>query len=642
MRRNPIGDQLNDAIETVFCDLHNEKQVEDLAGATGLSAGQIFEKLFVVDHRRQKGERAVGEVPPSGLGEAYEDEYLVDLSPIDREFADLLRGQSNGDQTAVLVGSVGSGKTSFLHRFARYVAPENPSLDKFAFLHLNFTDHETKGRYNRAATRAAAFDSVVNWVLQDYYNRYVGGLPDLAELFAQRYIDEGIQRRIDRVTKRKQEVEKNNYYLQWAADLGIFNCERIRYLAKRTGKRVVICVDNVDMWPLDDQIELLSIALEQATWYGAGVLLVVRPEPLAEVRPRLPLLQQNIPLQMRLAPQRVDLVVRRRLRLLENVLGGAAPGPYGVESPRLEARWRFRDADQLVTLLGRVAQALTTGETYEFLRALTNHNIRLMFYFVRRYICSPNTDMWRFLQGAVLPTEGAITSSLWEHGSLHAAITVAALGDGPFCHPSETMLCNVFCNESRIAPYDALVRVRVLDFVCQRESTSRQSMIHGLASAGYDVVEVENATSALVRDYLLESKSAASDGHQVLLVTAAGKYYNDTLLYRLAYVQHMRDASFLPGAELPIGNRTNLEDRLWNTAKFVQFLDTEEQGEWERGNRADSEAYAIYCGDGLTAPRIAGGLLTEVLKIGVREDRKGRETIKILRQVAERESGSGS
>jgi hypothetical protein len=165
MASNEIGQRLGDRLHLVFCDLHSKSQLERLAAVTGCEVSELMDALFVTERYRPSSpgqdwpmSRFYEELSDVSGAQSFDLDTFswqkvpqmlpadAQLSPDDRDFANTLLSSDNL-RPVILVGRVGSGKTTFLSRFAKYVAPVVPELAGNVFLHIDFARSDVHGPY---------------------------------------------------------------------------------------------------------------------------------------------------------------------------------------------------------------------------------------------------------------------------------------------------------------------------------------------------------------------------------------------------------------------------------------------------------------------------------------------------------------
>jgi hypothetical protein len=647
---NPIALRLREVLPRVFCDLHDARQIDQLHESSGLDGRQLLNALFVTE-RYEPSDWPLSDFPINstypefqpGAGVLHLDaaatEWEVTVPPpevlaaglnaTDTWLATLILS-GNHQRLIALVGRVGCGKTSLLSRFLDQVKPQIRELDNYVFLRLDFSEQDVAKAWFDRTRGTSPFDAALNVALSGHFASLPEPQPGLDEIFAHAYVLHGKKFEYGRYSATKQDAKATKWYVTCQHNPSTWNDARMHYLQDNLKKNVLIVVDNVDTWELAEQIALAKHLFKRGVLYGATLFLVLRHNAYVEFQKTMPTSQSRVHF-LYLTPPLLDQVATRRLQLL------AAVDPEGVwlrdrhlvgtdDAP-------FADVAEFVDFLTKSSQSITTGPAGDFVKNFCNHNVRRMLDFVALVVSSHQTPLSRFL-----PSAGPSPSS---HVPLHRVIAVAALRDGPFYRPDVSEMCNLFCNGSASAHCDSLVRFRVLGYVAQADVTPQATLWKLLSAVGYETEQVRAAIAGLATAGLIETRQRLADPEALLFPTAAGRYYIDTLARNISYYQFMRDGAYLPGNLSPTGNHDKREIRLLGAARFVEFLDSEEQEEERRGVQREPTAYRSVCGNGLSIASIASNdLLAQLRTIPVEggpdADVTRGESIRIITDVAER------
>lgn len=222
----------------------------------------------------------------------------------------------------------------------------------------------------------------------------------------------------------------------------------------------------------------------------------------------------------------------------------------------------------------QIFDRLMSSEAGELLTKLAGSNCRVALHLIRRYI------------------ESDQLKSLNNVGKLQFMIASLMLTDTSETDPGAAIL-NVFDNEERNEPGNALIRYRVLEYISQhgRVILSDRAFIDYFARLGYSAERIRHVLSKMMMvsmiyseegytpQRLLEAEDVATGA---LFLTETGESYNKVLLKQMwYYVVAKRGLQ----QRMPHHRLSFDSDRNWyfvTHTQFVEYLKEEEEAERNR------------------------------------------------------------
>lgn len=215
---------------------------------------------------------------------------------------------SNKGYIQLIIGGVGSGKTTFIKRFFNYLL--EPSLkEKLAICRLNFNH---------------AQGDIQRWVcdrLIDDVRKYYGSVVDLSEeagllaVFSKEIKDnKGAYDLLRKSNRPAYEARLANDLLNWMADRPIFVRGLARLLAERR-RGLMVIFDNVDRRNRDEQLSIFQVTQWFMALTQAFCIVTLRDETYEVYKDEKPLDTYAKSGNFYIRPPRFVDMIRRRLDL---------------------------------------------------------------------------------------------------------------------------------------------------------------------------------------------------------------------------------------------------------------------------------------------------------------------------------------
>ncbi|OQB83353.1 MAG: hypothetical protein BWX88_03369 [Planctomycetes bacterium ADurb.Bin126] len=564
--RNPINIALRPYVDQFFGDIASQDDITILEKCYVRSTPiQIIDKdlkLIVQDtvpsFAQQANQVRVTSASPGGnLGE--------DLRSVATS-APTQRGH-----VVVLMGGIGSGKSTFLKRFFKIVAPElvAPASQSF-LLHLDFLGAPEN------------LDQLDQYVWDEISRLLRARLPSLVTrsvLEAMFATELQILREVYGHDPARLARQVDDNLFQYAANSHVFSEHAIEY-SKELGHFPIIVFDNVDQLSTASQISIFTIAQRCAQMYGTLSLLVLREESFCAAQMQRHLTAYTIRPYHLSSPDFLDLI-RKRIDLAADAVAGSQRQNVlqeeGFQAQRVIDFFRLlKDSvfDRNRNIV-RLVQAVSFG------------NARLALDLLNCFILSGATNTSKILE---MFKAGGYTVPF------HEFAKSVILGDYRYYKESRSFILNVFhVTGARNASHFTTLRIlqylsreHVAD-VRQQGFTDLHILVQSLSDMfdnEDDVIQVLMRLIALNRQ-LVELDTRRSDtlaGASTVRITSAGAYYLHYFVRSFAYLDLMWHDTAISSSSISdqlsrLIPNVYMTERFARTELFLEYLNGEEEEE---------------------------------------------------------------
>jgi hypothetical protein len=446
---------------------------------------------------------------------------------------DFKQAAQTGPAVFLLVGGVGAGKTSFLHRFFRFIL-DDQAREKTIWLYVDFTRVPSE-EYD-AETFATAE------LLRELRDKYAESmkLEDFETL--QRVYESQIARmrrgpwaplyRHDRIEYEKkigqfleEQVRDEDKHLQ----------ALIGYL-RRSGYAVCLALDNADQLTSEYQRQAILVSFQKARVYQAVVLMSLREETYWRHRSLEPLDAYQSPVYY-INPPTLQELLSKRLQMLRR--------EHGDEPVDLASSTGVRVSGiKLSEFMGIIVDSFLSDDRANLttLEALAARNMRRALDMFGTFLSSGHTNTDEYIRTYMRKGSYVVPN--------HALIRSLALGDRRYYDSQRSYIANLYSVVDD-GFYSHFNKLRVLRYLHERihlESPVGQGFVR-IAQMAWHLAPVcasedrlLTIIDPLLHNLLLEADTGArvsgSDAAYVRL-TVAGAYYLTSLHYRFAYLDQV-------------------------------------------------------------------------------------------------------
>ncbi|MCF6514116.1 MULTISPECIES: hypothetical protein [unclassified Blastococcus] len=497
----------------------------------------------------------------------------IDAMPVERkkglspELTQDMLAAATSRRPIILLGDVGSGKSTFIQRLVHVEAPE--LFDQAISLYIDFGSSSTLGaldahvvdnsidqlndRYGIDIEQASFVEAVYRRELKRFESGVVGALKDTDPT--------GYLR--ERVGLLQRLVEARPTHLR----------KSLEHITATWHRQVVVFLDNIDQRSADDQNQVFLIANELASTWPATVFVTLRPETFYQSS-RDGAVSGYHPRVFTISPPRADVMLQRRVKFALNQLeetGRLGSYPVGVTV----------DSDSLRTFLDILSDNFRNNRPLlALIENLAGGNMRLALGFVTDFIGSGHIDTRKMIE--IQKAYGRYTVAV------HEFLRSLMFGDGNYYDPASSAIPNLL----RIHSADGrehfllpllLAQVQSLGEKVARDGYVAADAIHRFAhDLGFEESQIAAALDRAARSRLVQATPRTSGPRTTLQyrITTVGAYSLRTLLGYFTYYDAIVVDTPILDAEVrrTIVDAFTLPERLERVSRFQAYLDRQWRG----------------------------------------------------------------
>jgi energy-coupling factor transporter ATP-binding protein EcfA2 len=494
---------------------------------------------------------------------------------IGSDIRDVAHAPKRKGSVVLLIGGIGSGKTTFLKRFFRVVAPELTVADGPAFrLHLEFLG---------APDRVEELDAFLWSAASDALRTQEPGLIErrmLERVFASKLT---LINKIFATEKAQLDAKVNEELFRLSVDPQAFTLAVLKYCSAY-GKLPIVLFDNVDQLAVPIQTHIFTTAEHFANHLGCLSVLVIREESYSTAQMQKQLTAYTIRAYHLSSPS-FRQMIRLRIDFATHHAACTNEQPELTVS-NVPLQYRSEEILEFFDLLRRSV----FGRNHNIMRlieAISFGNMRFALLLFNNFITSGATNMPKILEKF---KNGGYTVPF------HEFAKSVILGDYRFYRESRSLIANLFrSTAARNASH--LTSLRILSYLAtsSRKHGSGDGFIdlQELITAFVDVFDNEDDCIKTVgrlialNRQLAELDTRRTDtlvGAYAIGITTAGKYYLNYMVNAFSYLD-------LVWHDTPIGDRavaekltrlihsTDMDERFARVDLFLTYLETEEEKE---------------------------------------------------------------
>lgn len=477
-------------------------------------------------------------------------------------------------EVILLLGRVGSGKTTFVNHFLRIDLKD--MFEHHFLLTLDFRLLE-KGQdirkffYDTLRTilpRNELYTSLSSKHLRKIYGAEIKELSD------------GPLAGLERTNRRRFEERLADFLMERYADSENYFTRTLRYLADRLGVRCVVVFDNVDQLDAAIQQEVFAFAHSFAGNTHAFALLTMWEETYLRSK-RGGALATYQTMAFVIPPTSVVDIIERRLEYLLTNLKNGGPGRLLLSDVS-----HLADVMEFAHLL-RQSVLHNKKRTRFFLESIAMGNLRRAMEVFSEFVISGHTDADKML--SVLHTDPPYDIPL------HEFIKSIGLGDQRHYQSNLSAILNLYSisDESRPSHFTKLRLLEYLFFHRTRSSFAfgigfipTEAIKGEFAKIGTSEVDIVESLKmlgsyALVENDVYDFKTVSA----AYRITPAGRYYLRFLAGRFSYMDlvlqdtPISDSTTFHTIKKFIAN-IDMDERFARVTAFVQYLNSEEDREY--------------------------------------------------------------
>lgn len=587
LTRNRLHGQLWPIIERIFGDIAEQDEIE------------ILQRCYVHTNTLKIVDENLKMVITDSVPHFAAVEGAVDTFPGGPHdagrFGSAIRGAARDPAGSVflLLGGVGSGKSTFLKRFFRFVGTDFMERAGCWF-YISFLSPPSV-----ESLEEFVYKSILSDIRDRYSHLALETKESLEEAFAEEI-------KVLKQTVFSPEEQQGDayyrrlatYFERWMSDTPSYVGALIR-MVRRRGKAVVICVDNVDQ--LSPQYQnsiflfaqrlarelnsLTIVALREETFYSASIQRTFTAYTSRKFHISSPSFRHLIGNRLTYAREVLSRPDQKGRRLI--LRGGAS-----------------LNSDDIAKFLEIIEKSIFSRNRNiaRFIEATSSGNMREALDMFASFMYSGSTDVDKMLN--IYANTGSY------HVAFHEFAKSVILGDRRFYRESASKVMNVFdCGAERNSSHFTALRLLTLLLGHHGENTPEgrgfvpiATILHLFVNTFDDEEDFFRTADRLLRRSLVEVDTRATDTirHSTYIrITAAGWYYLEFLSKSFSYLDlvlqdtpindeytHKRLVELVKAVDVIVDSeqtkKEKLELRFERVRVFLDYLQREEQAERER------------------------------------------------------------
>lgn len=522
IEHNPNSDKLQPLLESYFGELiDNPELLAECYCETGKQAQYSREIQSLLRDRFPKLGAPVDEVIVSRKS----------AGPFQEAISASLTGENSG-RLILLLGGVGVGKTTFLHRFFHHILDERVK-SRSVWLYVDFL--RLSGQDEEIA------DFIASESLRSLENRYESLRISEWEQLQQIYEPElsknrrGIWKPLYESDKTEYDRRVSDYLVRQVENSRSHFLKTLAMIAKRLRLSPVVILDNSDQLDAETQKKAFLEAVSLSKSVKCTVIVALREETYLATKDALPF-DTHRPLRYHITAPDLPSVFRSRLNALRKRRKDAA-----IE---LEARQgaRFTQVSSIEFFDNVVNSIQNNKKCLLLLDCLSARDIRQALEMFQSFLTSGHTN-----------TDDFIAASLTSSGysvPFHVMIRSLALKDRKFYSADETYVYNIFSYSQGVS-YSHTIKLGVLRRLLQASNQASpagkgfvplDTLFADFSTRIIDESHLRSLLHSLARYRLVQGDQhgwSISKRDRYVKATAAAAFYMQSLVAQFDYLDQV-------------------------------------------------------------------------------------------------------
>jgi hypothetical protein len=589
LARNRLHAQLAPVIDTFFMDIADKEQVE------------ILESCYVhsrsADNARRDFDNVINDLIPLFLKHQGAEDLLtgkMDSGQIEKEISEAIGAKSG--HLFLLLGGIGSGKTTFIKRYLRITGT--------SILHKNalpFYIDLLGPPPDSSALEKFVYEKIVNELRAKYSDIIKESRKTLKRIYAHELslLHESTLKS-ERLSTDEYERRISPYLDKWKLDTPDYVARILKECVRR-GKAIIFLIDNVDQLNPDYQNKIFLLAQKLTRDVGSITILALREESYYATSTQKTLTAY--------ASKKFHIISPRFRKLIQNRLDYAISVLRREEEQmRLILKSGFiMDKDAIIDFLDIIKSSIFGGSRSiaKFIESICYGNMRLALDMFNTFLVSGATDADKILR----------IYTRYEHYTvpLHEFIKSVILRDRRYYkETNDNPIMNIFdCGlERNSSHFTGLRLIKLISSYSENYSPIGRGfidltqVIYEFEACFDNIDDVVRTINRMLWWKLLEvnTKSPESiEGASHVKCTPAGIYYAVCLSREFSYLdlvlqdtplndknvslelaELMKKVDNLSGSEEEKYQRTLI--RFERVDRFLQYLDREEKTELSKSS----------------------------------------------------------
>jgi len=561
LQRNRLHIQLHPLIQKIFEDIANQDPVEILQSCYVHAASlRIVAKdlnAVIVDAMprflKQQGTESLTQGP-------------YDAGLFGTAVAQALT--SSGGQLYLILGGIGSGKTTFMKRYQRTVG--KAVLDsRGIWFHLDFLEAPV----DPSGLEKLAWQGILDQLRNRYHDMNLETRHSIKKAFADKIEVVSQTIRAYMLPAGGLDKEISPYLQKWQDDVADYVPRLLRILKNDKHLSPVVFIDNVDQLSPSYQSQVFLLAERITRTVGSISVLALREESYytASIQKTLTAFTSR---KFHIASPHFRKLIDNRIKFALRILvDGKGPVEYVFPSGVSVDRKAIADLLRII----EVSIFQQNRNIARFIEALCFGNMRQALDMFTMFMTSGATDVDKMLN--IYRKSGAY------YVAFHEFVKSIMLGERRYYKDQASAIINVFdCGSERNSSHFTSLRI-IRALLVRRGEWNREGQgfvdIAQLLSMSEDVFDnredVLRSLNRLVARQLIEANTKSTEtisGASHVRVTSAGWYYSSFLVKAFSYVD-------LVLQDTPLDD-TQLAHKLRNYVEQVDNLSDREEQKLER------------------------------------------------------------
>ena len=544
----------------------------------------IAREGYISSKRRERYTKPIDQIIRAAQPVSSSDSKLIEDTDNPREIIDKFRGRSPLENKILLiVGSVGSGKTTFIDHLKEVALPSD-IIDSTLWLRFNMNESPV--------STGEVYDWLRQKIIQQCKLAYPNIDFDLLDTLKKLYSVE-----INRFNKGEGQLLSGDEYNRELFNI-IRECKSrthetalayTRYCGTERGKLVVIVLDNCDKRTLPEQLLMFQAAQWLQNEFRSLIILPLREETYDNYRDRPPLDTALKDMVFRIEPPLFNYVLHSRVQLVlkemtrsssSNTLSYSLPNGFNVEYSKDERSYYLTSIVNSIFVHDAQIRRMIVG--------LSGRNIRRALEIFLEFCTSGHITEGEFLK--IRQSEGRYALPL------HIVTRVLLRLNRRFYDSDNSYLKNIFSTEKDDERANHFTRFAILKWFYNNFGTSGPTGLKGyfpLVDLKKGLVKFGFSPKVITRevDYLLLGQCLISEDFRetgitdedLLRLSSAGFVHLD-MLSNISYLAALAEDTLFPVETIArrvsdrmgsIQNQYNKEMVSSNAKELVDFLDAE-------------------------------------------------------------------
>lgn len=443
--------------------------------------------------------------------------------------------RNNQPEVLLLLGGVGVGKTTFIHRFRNVISKDE--IDRSALWgYIDFNKFSDTGEVLLDWTAKELLDRLEN----DYPEIDIQGYSTLKAAYHREYekLKTGRLRPIFDASKERFEEEFAKELAEYEKDSANHAIRLISTAAEQTGRRIFLVFDNADQFDVSLQDKVFRMAQKWAKETGGASVISLREESYWKNKD-FGALSAFHAISFHVQAPRLRQVISKRFKYARKLVENGHMEQFTLVDDTSVTKW------ELSEVLDVIAQGLLGPDKryIEFLEWLSPFEVRRPLDFLAKFLYSGHTNLDATLRN--LRKKGEYVAP-----AFHEFVTAITLGDQEVYSEDKSDILNLFSvdgsedasNLNRFIVFGEILKDKDKNSEYGRGFVSFEEIMDRCRLYGMEpdtvqkVIAVGNAKRLLETESQIK-KSLADSAY--VRATPASVYYLDKLVYEFAYIDMM-------------------------------------------------------------------------------------------------------